>query len=136
MNRRDRKSLSKERIMKFSRLSALWLFWPAVTVVVWGELMPDVDIPHVWDKLLHFTAYFGLAGLASVALGSGRRALWAALGLVLLGGMLEIVQGMTGRDMSFYDEVANMLGVAAGALAAWGYLMLLRQRLVERQAAD
>lgn len=122
--------------MKFSRLSAVWLFWPAVAVVVWGELQPDLGIPHVSDKLQHFTAYFGLAGLAAVALGGGRRALWAALGLVLLGGALEIVQGMAGRDMSFYDEIANMLGVAAGALVAWGYLMLLRQRLVETQAAD
>lgn len=123
--------------MKFSRLSALWLFWPAVAVVVWGELSPaSGDSLHIWDKLLHFTAYFGLAGLAAVALGYGRRALWAALGLVLLGEVLEIVQGVTGRDMSFYDEIANALGVAAGALVAWGYLILLRPRLVETQAAD
>lgn len=124
--------------MKFSRLSAVWLFWPAVAVVMWGELSSTAgDSLHIWDKLLHFTAYFGLAGLAAVALGGGRRALWAALGLVALGGALEIIQGMTGRDMSVYDEIANMFGAAAGALVAWGYLMLLRpRRLVDAQVAD
>ncbi len=98
--------------------------------MVWGELTADRagDPLHLWDKLLHFTAYFGLAGLAFVALGGGRRALVAALGLIVLGGVLEILQGMIGRDMSFYDEVANTLGVAAGILAGWAYLALLAPR--------
>ena len=129
--------MTKEKFMQFSRLSAIWLFWPALALVVWGELTSVGDLPHVWDKLLHFTAYFGLSGLAFVALGAHRRALWGLLGLILLGGVLEIVQGMTGRDMSFYDEVANILGAVTGAGVAWAYLAWIGpRRLVGSGAPD
>lgn len=130
--------MSREKFMKFSRLSAIWLFWPAVVVVVWGELSPSAgNLLHIWDKLEHFTAYFGLAGLATVALGTKRRALWAALALVVLGGMLEIIQGYTGRDMSIYDEFANMLGVTAGAIVARSCLVWLGPRsLAGAEVAD
>lgn len=105
------------------------LFWPALAVVVWGELsMGGATLLHIWDKLQHFIAYFGLAGLAFVALGGGRRALIAVLVLVALGGALEIVQGMVGRDMSVYDEIANTIGVAAGTGAGWAYLALVVPR--------
>ena len=124
--------------MKFSRLSAIVLFWPALALVIWGELSSHaVQLVHIWDKALHFTAYFGLAGLALVALVEPRRVRWALLGLVILGGVLEIIQGHVGRDMSFYDEVANTLGVAAGATTAWLYLLMLRpRRLVAARSAD
>lgn len=125
--------------MYVSRLSAVWLFWPAVAVVVWGELFATPgQTPLVWDKLLHFTAYFGLSGLAFVALaGRTRRSVWAALGLVAMGGVLEIVQGMTGRDLSLYDEMANALGVLAGLGVGWIYLALLGGvRLVGAKGAD
>ena len=129
--------------MQFSRLSAIWLFWPAVAVVIWGELSPNGgSVFHVWDKALHFTAYFGLAGITFVALWATRakpwsRMLWPAFGLVLLGGVLEIVQGYVGRDMSFWDEVANTLGVGAGDLAGWAFVALIApRRLVEAGPPD
>jgi len=129
--------VTKETLLQISRLLAIWLFWPALAVVVWGELKPGGDMPHVWDKLLHFTAYFGLSGLAFVALGAHRRALWGAFGLILLGGVLELLQGMVGRDMSFYDEVANTLGAVTGAGVAWAYLALFGpRRLVGFRAPD
>ena len=122
--------------MAWSRRAALILFWPAVAVVVWGELSPSAGDPfELWDKLLHFTAYFGLAGIATVGLGGGRRALWAALGLAFLGGGLELVQGLVGRDMSFYDEIANTLGVMTGTLIGWLYLGR-PWALVEARRAD
>lgn len=120
--------MTRETFVRLSRRAALILFWPAVAVVVWGELLPSGDGPQIWDKLLHFTAYFGLAGIATVALGGGRRALWAMLGLIVLGGVLEIVQGMTGRDMSVWDEVANTIGAVSGFIAARIYLALLEVR--------
>ena len=62
--------------MRWSHILALYLFWPAVLLVAWGELTPhppNLEV-EVWDKTLHFMAYFGLAGLATVALGARRPA--------------------------------------------------------------
>lgn len=111
------------------RRFARWLFLPALAIVVWGELKPGTHGPEaVWDKLLHFAAYFGLAGIAAVALGGRLRpALWAAFALAVFGGILEIVQSFVGRDAEWGDEFANVIGVCTGLGAA-----LLILRLAER----
>ena len=105
---------------------------PALAVVIFGELthsnvLAAVEID-VWDKALHFTAYFGLALMTTIAVRADRRALWWALGLVLMGGALEIVQGLTGRDADIFDELANTLGVVAGLGVGWGGIALLKAR--------
>ena len=109
------------------RQFARWIFVPALAVVVWGELMPSTHGPAViWDKLLHFTAYFGLAGIATVALGRFRSAAWAAAGLALFGGILEIVQSFVGRDAEWGDELANILGAGFGLWAGWLTVRMVR----------
>jgi VanZ family protein len=120
-------------LVKFLHRLAMWLFWPAVVLVTWGELTPSPPHveAHIWDKLLHFTAYFGLAGMAAWSIKSRRTLVLAVLGLIAFGGLLEIVQGMTGRDADVLDEVANTLGAVLGALAG---LMLIR--LVEGGTRD
>lgn len=119
-----------KRIAQWARRLAVWLFWPAMAVVIWGELTPHP--PHLEietsDKLLHFTAYFGLAGIAATALGHGRRLLYAVAGLILLGGLLEILQSFTGRDAEWLDEAANSAGAVLGALAGLLFLRLIRPR--------
>ena len=112
---------------------AIFLFWPALALIVWGELTPhppDV-LSGTSDKLLHFTAYFVLAALAALALRTRRAVLFAVLGLVAFGGVLEILQSFTGRDAEWLDEAANALGVVLGALASLGLL-----RLVGRARSD
>ncbi len=106
------------------RRSARWLFLPALAVVVWGELKPSSPGPEGWDKVLHFTAYFGLAGIATVALGNRRLAMWAALALAVFGGILEIVQGFVGRDAEWSDEMANVVGVCFGLAAGLAVLRI------------
>jgi VanZ family protein len=114
---------------------ARWIFVPALIVVVWGELKPGPHGPQViWDKLLHFTAYFGLAGIATVALGRRRASLWAALALAIFGGILEIVQSFVGRDAEWGDELANVLGAGLGLTAAWFSVQIV-QRLVSHSAS-
>jgi VanZ family protein len=108
----------------FARL-AFVLFWPALALVVWGELTPHPPTIHAPDKLLHFTAYFGLAGIATVALQRGRGVLVALLCLVALGGALEIVQSFTGRDAEMLDEVANAVGATLGTVVGLGFLQLV-----------
>lgn len=54
------------------RRAGAWLFWPALAVVAWGEPTlhpPSLPGPLQWDKAEHFTAYFGLALLASLGWG-------------------------------------------------------------------
>lgn len=119
--------------VKFLHRLAMWLFWPAVLLVTWGELTPSPPRleAHVWDKLLHFTAYFGLAGMAAWSLKTRHALALAVLGLIAFGGLLEIVQGMTGRDADIFDEVANTLGALSGT--AVGLLLI---RLVEGRVRD
>lgn len=121
--------------MKWTTLAAFYLFWPAVLLVTWGELTPHP--PHwtqyLWDKSLHFTAYFGLAAMATLARGTRGRPLAALVSLAVLGAVLEVLQGFTGRDPEAYDEVANCMGVVAGFLVARGFALLMtaRAKLVE-----
>jgi VanZ family protein len=120
----------KSKIMKWSHLLALYLFWPALALVLWGELNPQPnDLErHVWDKVLHFMAYFGLAGIGTMALGARRKAIYLVLGLIVLGGLLEIIQGMIGRDMSIRDEFANSIGAIGGYLTGWLLLYTLTEK--------
>lgn len=117
-----------------------WLIVPALAVVIYGELahnpmLGQLEI-HVWDKILHFTAYFGLSLMATIAVRADRRMLWWMLGLVALGETLEIVQGMTGRDNDIYDELANSLGVLTGSGLGWTAIRLLKMRKILEDGSD
>lgn len=74
----------------------------------------------IWDKAAHFIAF----GLILWSLGVLFRRLprtWAALLAILLGGAVEVVQRYVGRDPSWGDLLADVLGVAVALLiwAAW-----------------
>jgi VanZ family protein len=121
-------------LLHAARIADEILFYPALGLVIWGELTPTE--PHFLDffgelndKALHFIAYFGLAAMAAAGFKNRRPVLLASLGLIVLGGVLEIVQGFTGRDMSFYDELANIVGVITGAALARAIIERLRSRL-------
>jgi len=117
--------------------AAFCLLWPAIAIVAWGELTPhppeQVSELLGWDKAQHFIAYFGLA-LMAVLGWSGRRAFALFLIIVALGGMLEILQAVVGRDAEWGDMLANTLGAVAGTLTALA--LLAAARLVDRKLAD
>ncbi|MBV9045381.1 MAG: VanZ family protein [Alphaproteobacteria bacterium] len=128
--------MSYRKLLHWFRQLDVWLIVPAIALVTWGELaqapLPEELEIAVWDKALHFTAYFGLALMTTIAVRADRRSLWWALALVVMGGALEVVQGLTGRDMDVFDEVANTLGVLAGLGLAWAVITALKARkLVE-----
>jgi hypothetical protein len=50
------------------------------------------------------------------------------LGLIVLGGALEIIQGFIGCDMSIYDEFANMSGVLVGVFVALAIVEILQRQ--------
>jgi len=117
--------------------AAFWFFWPAVMVVVYGQLWvaPEDDMPDLgWDKALHFTAYFGLALLATLAWERRMRPLWLFLGVAAMGGVMELIQLLVGRDGEWGDVAANTLGAGLGTGLA--LLMLKAARLVDARRGD
>jgi VanZ family protein len=120
------------RLRRFVKRAAFWLLWPAIAVIAWGELTPhppqEVDSIFGWDKAEHFTAYFGLA-LMGVLGWSGRRVFLILLGVLALGGGLEILQAFVGRDAEWGDMLANTLGAITGTALA--LLLLWLARLVD-----
>jgi VanZ family protein len=127
------------KFLPWVRRAGLWLFLPALAVVAWGELTPHppqiADEVFGWDKGEHFTAYFGLALLASLAWGLRRSVLLVLVGVIALGGVLEILQSFTGRDAEWLDELANSLGALTGTAVACAYLAIPR-RLVDGAKRD
>ena len=124
--------MSLRNLFHWLRQLVSWLIAPAIIVVVFGELthipvLQDMDID-VWDKALHFTAYFGLSLMTTIAVRADRRSIWLALALVVMGGGLEILQGMTGRDADINDEFANTLGVLTGWALVWSGIAFLIAR--------
>jgi len=95
--------------------------WLLVLATIAGSLtanLPKVGFDHS-DKVLHLAVYFLLtlwfAGLYPL------RRLWIiAIGFILLGGMLEILQGTVTRhrEVDSGDFIANSIGVAAACLLA------------------
>lgn len=74
-------------------------------------------IPHL-DKLIHASGYALLAVLA-VGLFAPGRARWLALAwLLVLGGLIEIAQGLwaVNRAADPWDLLANSLGIALAAI--------------------
>jgi VanZ family protein len=116
-------------LLLFLRYASRWLFWPATALIVWGELVPvpPAVMNTVWDKAEHLIAYFGLAAMATLALGLGRLLAWAIFGIINLGGVLEVAQHFTGRDPSAMDMIANTAGVFAGLCLAAVFLTLVER---------
>ncbi len=80
----------------------------------------------IWDKAAHFVA-FGLILWSLGVLFRRMPRLWTAALAVAIGGAVEIIQGYTGRDPSWGDWLADILGVAA-ALALWAIWRGFRPR--------
>jgi VanZ family protein len=105
-------------------LAKLWwsMGWAMVLFILYATLAPSHYVPdlHIWDKLEHATAFFGMTfwfgGLVR------RRRFWV-LGLVMsaFGAAIEVAQGTMGlgRDMDIHDWFADSIGV----LLALGLLL-------------
>jgi VanZ family protein len=99
-----------------------WSFWLACALVIVGSLIPTDQLPplalDVWDKAQHAFAFAGLFVLGAWAY--PRRVLWIALGLLMLGGAIELLQWQTGwRIGEWADWIADAIGVA---VAMWWWL--------------
>jgi len=102
------------------RFYRLWLGAGVVLVVLvvvmslWPS-PPKVALSHA-DKLVHALAYLMLMAWFGQLCGGGRDRLAWLVGLIVLGGVLELAQGlMSTRSAEWADVLAN----AGGAFVGW-----------------
>ncbi len=107
----------------------------------WAALCAGTHLPAgrvggllLWDKLLHFTAFAGLAFLAALALTAFRRFTWrSAAAILLIAAAYGLADEWTqtfvpGRSADVRDFLADVLGAAAGlalfaaAGAVWRFM--------------
>jgi VanZ family protein len=124
------------RSLKYIRL---WLAigWLLVLAVVWASLVPREPelAKHLGDKLSHAIAYFILMGWFVQIYRPTRMLGLLAVGFVILGITLELLQGLLATRMADVGDVfADAVGVAIGAALAATPLAQLLVRL-ERWAS-
>ena len=100
----------------------LWLVlgWLFVLLVCYFSLMSnppkfDVKFEHL-DKLEHMLSYFIMMGWFAQLYQTKQSRIFYALFFIVLGALLEILQGM-GQTRMF--EYSDMLANATGVLLAW-----------------
>ena len=98
------------------RPTAIILLVGLITLMI-GPFQDVEAASGIWDKAAHFVA-FGLILWSFGVLFRRLPRLWAAGLVIALGGAVEVVQGLVGRDASWGDLLADSLGVAA-ALLLW-----------------
>lgn len=112
--------------------SLLWLARLAAALAtfatLWLAFEPPGDGPGLfpWDKAGHFLSFYVLTILYLLA--APRAPRWGIVaGLVLAGGLIEIVQGQVGREADWLDWLADIAGITSAILPAW--LEGLRRRM-------
>lgn len=112
--------------------SLLWLSRLAAALAtlatLWLAFEPPGDGPGLipWDKAGHFLSFYVLTLLYLLA--APRAPRWTIIsGLVLAGGLIEIVQGQVGREADGLDWLADIAGVACAIVPVW--LETLRRRM-------
>jgi VanZ family protein len=104
----------------------LWLgLWVLmIAAVVTGSLVPSDELPRMLfpgaDKLQHLAGYAALSGYAAMLFANRRARGMAAVGLVLLGVLIEGAQSAltTSRQADPLDMLANLMGVGLGQVLA------------------
>ena len=93
------------------------------------------SIDHV-DKILHFFAYFVLAGLAFLFARRFKPFLKWCFALMVYGAIIELLQSfMPGRYMSFADFIANISGIAVMVILVKIYLDRQAQKITKLHKA-
>ena len=130
-----------------NRLTLLALFYYGLLSVassIPGRVLAEVGF-RLWDKAIHFGAYFVLGLLLFLGIQKSRKirstlAVFFIIGLstILLGTLDEIHQlFVQGRSSSFGDTLADTLGSITGALTAHlAAILLSRQMKLGPPAAE
>ena len=114
------------------RITLLVLFAAAIIVL---SLLPEVPINVKFflglDKVQHWLAYtvLGFLVLLTISGRGGSLALYYAVcvfACTMYGGLIEVLQGFTGRTPDTVDFFVNMFGAAVGGVTAIGFIEISR----------
>ena len=120
-----------------ARVIRLILLIVLATTILTLSLLPEVPLNvkifAKMDKVQHWVAYTGLGFLVLLTIQGSRRALalYFALSVfscTMYGGIIEVLQGFTGRTPETADFFVNMFGAAAGGIFAIGFIEISRNR--------
>jgi VanZ family protein len=84
-----------------------------------GPVLEIEQTARVSDKLAHAVAFFLIAVCLEVLIWRSTRLLSCLLALVI-GGLVELIQGTIGRDASWGDFLADFIGVAVAFVLMTG----------------
>ncbi len=109
------------------RTFRLLLLAAGVGVLVLSLVPVPLERAHTfggWDKVLHVLAYAVLGFMAAAGFPGTRLSRVALVAAVctLFGALMELLQGLVGRDSEWLDLAADLLGAAGGALLAHRFL--------------
>jgi VanZ family protein len=118
--------------MPVLRYAMYWWFIGGLLVgtVITLSLIPNHSLPSmgISDKIEHLTAYGVLMGYFCNLRYQAKHRILCAIGLSLMGVLLEFAQAQVGREYDVVDMQANCLGVAIawavmytplGRITAW-----------------
>ena len=96
--------------------TTVFIIYAAIVTVTSLSPGGTQSIEHI-DKVGHLLVYYIFAVLGYRMLGNKRYYLYMCFGIVAYSGLLELGQSyIPGREMSALDLLANILGVALGAI--------------------
>jgi len=110
--------MSRAQKAVFYIRTCLVLLSVAVGILVLGPFQGAEEAFGLTDKEAHAIAFFALSVMMQLALPRVRRT-DMALGLLVVGAMIEVAQLFTGRSASVYDWMADAVGVAAALIPSY-----------------
>ena len=114
------------------RVFLLVLLASAILVL---SLLPEVPVDIEFllglDKLQHWLAYAALGFLVLLTINRRGKSLLFYYGIcvfscTMYGGLIEVLQGYTGRTPDTVDFFVNMFGAATGGVTAVGFIEMSR----------
>jgi VanZ family protein len=110
----------------------IWLFGWLLCIVLSLITPPDIslDVDNS-DKLGHFLAYGTLSAWAILIFERKQSWFFSALGLIVLGIVMEFAQGYltSNRMMDWHDAIANTMGVGLGLCLSFMPLQKILQAI-------
>ncbi|MBT3272472.1 MAG: VanZ family protein [Spirochaetales bacterium] len=109
------------------------------------SLLPETPLSVTYlmglDKVQHWLAYTCLGFLVLLTIQGRKGVLLLYFGLsvfacTMYGGLIEVLQGFTGRNPDIADFFVNMFGASAGGVLAIGFIEISRSRSQKQAARD